>query len=648
MADKKPVSPEPATSTASAAPRPSGGKGLWIALAVVLLLVGGAGGWAFGIYLPQERAFEEMRERIAALPIAAESRAVEELDETVQAFVDAAPDRHVEPIEGAWAMRRDEIEMRREAFASLREEIGSLPPDASMAELEALDDVVDAYLRQAPEAHRDRIASEWAQQRTAIESYWENARGGLILDTEPSGAEVRIGGLSLEESPVRLSDLRLGVYEIEIVHPGYERWSGVVNIEDGRFTDLGAIELQRSVGQLEIGVTMDSIAWSLEKADEEIEPQQGEGPATIGLPTGTYTLNAQREGWGGQMHEVKIEREEISEIFLDFPYGSLRLESQPAGAEVWVGDNLIGETPYQIGQLPPGELRELEFRKEGFVTQSRGGRIEAGEALVLSVELVEGPVVGQNAAVELPGGVEFEMVWIEPGEFVMGSPNNEIGRIEDREGPQTRVRLNRGYWLGKTPVTQVQWQALMGNNPSYFWEGGLNAPVERVSWTEAMEFCRKLTERERAAGRLPEGYEYNLPSEAQWEYAARATSANPGQSGTTTRWSFGDNEASLGNYAWYKENSDSRTHPVASKRANPWGLYDVHGNVWEWTRSWFDDYPGGSVVDYEGPNSGSRRVARGGSWGDTAAGARSAYRVRLTPGYRNNFLGFRLALAPSP
>src|SRR5690606_12580790 len=110
---------------------------------------------------------------------------------------------------------------------------------------------------------------------------------------------------------------------------------------------------------------------------------------------------------------------------------------------------------------------------------------------------------------------------------------------------QTTVRLTRGYWLGKTPVTQGQWQALMGNNPSHF--KGANLPVERVSWDEAMAFCRRLTERERAAGRLPAGYAYTLASEAQWEYAARA--------GTTTRWSFGNNEGALGQYAWFDGNS---------------------------------------------------------------------------------------------
>lgn len=214
----------------------------------------------------------------------------------------------------------------------------------------------------------------------------------------------------------------------------------------------------------------------------------------------------------------------------------------------------------------------------------------------------------------------------------------EWGRFED-EGPQTQVQISCGYWLAQTPVTQGQWQAMMGNNPSYFKKSGLNAPVDYVSWEEAMEFCRMLTASEQAAGRLPEGYAYTLPSEAQWEYAARG--------GTTSRWST-IRESSLDDCAWYSANSRGKTWPVASKRANPWGLYDVHGNVWEWTRSWFGSYPGGNVMDYEGPASGIIRVTRGGSRHSTPENLRSAFRSGFSPGDRYSDLGFRLALAPTP
>jgi formylglycine-generating enzyme required for sulfatase activity len=182
-------------------------------------------------------------------------------------------------------------------------------------------------------------------------------------------------------------------------------------------------------------------------------------------------------------------------------------------------------------------------------------------------------------------------------------------------------------------VTQGQWEALMGSNPSNF--KGADLPVEQVSWTEAMEFCRKLTERERAAGRLPEGYAYTLPTEAQWEYACRA--------GTT-----GNYAGDLNSMGWYAHNSGNMTHHVGQKQANAWGLFDMHGNVWEWCLDWYSIYPGGSVTDPIGPSSGTNRVNRGGSWSYTALSCRSATRSWYAPGTRLNTLGFRVALAPSP
>jgi formylglycine-generating enzyme required for sulfatase activity len=247
--------------------------------------------------------------------------------------------------------------------------------------------------------------------------------------------------------------------------------------------------------------------------------------------------------------------------------------------------------------------------------------------------------------ITLPNNVKLDMVWIAPGEFVMGSPDSENGRGSN-EGPQTRVRLSKGYWLGKYEVTQAQWQALMGNNPSHF-KGG-NLPVEKVSWNDAMEFCKRLTELERRAGRLPEGYQYTLPTEAQWEYACRA--------GTTTAFHYGnDLDATMANFegnypygAGRKGQYREKTVDVGSFRPNAWGLYDMHGNVWEWCADWFGSYPGGSVTDPRGPNSGSLRVNRGGSWLALALRCRSANRDLWRPSGTGSSLGFRLALSSVP
>ena len=233
-------------------------------------------------------------------------------------------------------------------------------------------------------------------------------------------------------------------------------------------------------------------------------------------------------------------------------------------------------------------------------------------------------------------GLGLELVKIEPGTFMMGSP----GHNSD-EGPPTRVTISKGFSMSKYEVTQGQYEAVMGANPSRF-KGNLNLPVENVSWVDATNFCAKLTEQEQQAGRLPEGYMYRLPTEAECEYACRA--------GTTTRFSYGDDpeHVELGEYAWYDENSGGKTHPVGQKKPNPWGLHDMHGNVWEWCLDWYTlSLPGGSVTDPKGPSSGSSRVLRGGFWYSYAGYCRSANRDYFRPDYTDDGLyGFRPVLAP--
>jgi formylglycine-generating enzyme required for sulfatase activity len=213
-------------------------------------------------------------------------------------------------------------------------------------------------------------------------------------------------------------------------------------------------------------------------------------------------------------------------------------------------------------------------------------------------------------------GMSF--VTIPAGTFMMGEG-----------GEAHQVTLTKGFELGVYEVTQEQYEQVMGSTPSHF--RGPQNPVEQVSWNDAVEFCRKLSElpAEKAAG-----YVYRLPTEAEWEYACRA--------GTDTEYSFGDSESQLGGYAWYDENSGLTTHPVGGKRPNAWGLYDMHGNVWEWCQDWYGAYPSGSVTDPPGAASGSARVYRGGSWFHYSDDCRSAFRNGSTPDDRSFGLGFRV------
>ncbi|MBO6004331.1 MAG: formylglycine-generating enzyme family protein, partial [Verrucomicrobia bacterium] len=231
----------------------------------------------------------------------------------------------------------------------------------------------------------------------------------------------------------------------------------------------------------------------------------------------------------------------------------------------------------------------------------------------------------KDITIPLSDMVDLDLIWIEPGTFLMGSPEDELGRLNIET--QHKVTLTQGYWLGKYEITQAQYEAVTGTNPSSFKGGDL--PVDSVSWNDAKEFCAKLNAQEKAAGRLPEGYKYTLPTEAQWEYACRA--------GTTTAFNNGTNIPTieqaedefcpnLDEVGWYIFNSEKSTHPAGQKMPNAWGLYDMHGNVFEWCLDRFGDYPIKAVTDPVGPATGSERIARGGGYPFLAWGCRSAFR----------------------
>ena len=218
----------------------------------------------------------------------------------------------------------------------------------------------------------------------------------------------------------------------------------------------------------------------------------------------------------------------------------------------------------------------------------------------------------------LLGNATMDFVWIDPGTFTMGA--------SDIAQPEHEVTISKGYWLGKYEITQGQWEAVMGNNPSTY--EGSSRPVENVSWNDLQEFTLRLNE---VAG---EGV-YRLPTEAEWEYACRA--------GTATQWSFGDDHEHLSVFAWYADNSGTAgTRNVGTRLQNPWQAHDLHGNVSEWVLDWFGVYAAEAQVDPMGPASGSLRVIRGGSFSHNSSYLRSAARLHLTPAYRHRSIGARL------
>jgi len=235
------------------------------------------------------------------------------------------------------------------------------------------------------------------------------------------------------------------------------------------------------------------------------------------------------------------------------------------------------------------------------------------------------PTTGQSFTTD---AARIALLWIAPGTLRMSALR---GSDDD-----TLVTLSRGYWLGRTEVTQAQWAAIMDNLPRPSRYKGANRPVEQVSWVSAMAFCRKMSEMERAAGRLPPGYEYSLPTEAEWEFACRA----------------GDDDRARVpvESAWYGANSGRVPHAVGQKQPNAWGLYDMQGNVWEWCVDGYQGYPGGQVTDLQGdvtaPSAATFRILRGGSFASPLGQCRTDYRAWNMLNASNPSVGFRLALVP--
>jgi formylglycine-generating enzyme required for sulfatase activity len=263
----------------------------------------------------------------------------------------------------------------------------------------------------------------------------------------------------------------------------------------------------------------------------------------------------------------------------------------------------------------PAKLEDMSASEQAKVKQA----VEQAKGASASIDLnrlantVDGYEPKPNYIVK--SALDMELIWCPPGGYVRGEGDSAH-----------QVILTKGFYLGKFEVTQEQYEKVMGKNPSQF--KGDKLPVEKVSWNDAVEFCEELNKKER----IPRGWEFTLPTEAQWEYACRA--------GTTMRYSWGDNiTPQLANY---NKSGFKKTVEVGSYAATPWGFFDMHGNVWEWTADLNGAYPRSSVVDPRGPNEGSDRVLRGGSWDDAGTNLRSANRHSRSPSSRDNSFGFRV------
>lgn len=308
---------------------------------------------------------------------------------------------------------------------------------------------------------------------------------------------------------------------------------------------------------------------------------------------------------------LRVNRRTLLDV--DIPYTKADwMDTEPVELELKEGRNRIGYTHYTPNKGV--SIKHFTLKPVKMVVTTSG--LSAGSA-----------GAGQN---EIANTIGARMVRIGPGSLMRGSTT---GPGDER--PVHRVKLTKGFYMGVTEVTQKQWESVMPDNPSRF--KGADRPVENVVVADCVEFCKLLTQKERAEGKLPEGAEYRLPTEAEWEYACRA--------GSEAKYGFGDSDTDLADYAWFSKNS-VRTQPVGKKKANAWGLFDMHGNVWEWCSDWKGSYTADEAEDPTGAPAGpsyGHRVFRGGSWGSTAAHCRSAARNGCgTSNSRLSGLGFRL------
>lgn len=451
--------------------------------------------------------------------------------------------------------------------------------------------------------------------------------GGLSLTSDPLGAHWSIKnappGVNLTvkagQTPYTFPEVPVGKYQVEFTRDG--GWDPVVkNVEVVERAEF-SVEADFAAGTLRLTTDPEGSNYTIKGGKGGQRSWTGTTPANLTLPVGRYEVTfAGNAGWAPAESTVEVTAGRQTVAHAESAPGSLKLTSTPTGAEVWLKGERVGTTPYQATSITPGRY-EYELRFNGYKPTSRQIDVAPNQAAQANVAL-EKMLFSQGENAIVPG-LDLKMIWVAPGSFTMGSSGSA------NEQPAHDVTLTKGYWLEATEVTQGQWTSVMGSKTTVF--KGPDHPVDTVSWYQAMEFCQKLTAQERAAGRLPDGLVYTLPTEAQWEYACRA--------GAT-----GNLLPDTNSVSWYSGNAQFKTHPVTQKQANDWGFYDMLGNVSEWCLDWYGSYTEESATDPTGPLSGTARVIRGGSWLDPADHSRPTFRASWDPNKGSIDLGFRVVV----
>ncbi len=479
---------------------------------------------------------------------------------------------------------------------------------------------------------------EMGREKKNMEVNLKPAYGQLEISTTPvNGAKVYIDNneTAAGTTPFITGKLAGGSHNLLLQLSQYESHRMSVDVPSDGSTQKLSVPMTPNFGTL----TVTSSKGSHIYVNNE---DKGQSPWTGRLSAGQHVVEARLASHRPTSQRVDVVRGKEQSIELAAPtpiYGSLNVTSQPIGADVYVDGTKVGSTPDVFTNILEG-TRNIELRKSGYAVYRAQVNVTEGKvsnlATTLSVEEKPKPVVavsGQSGTLRGNTGnavldrLISNMVYVEGGTFMMGATSEQGSDAYAFEKPAHSVTLSN-FYICKYEVTQAEWQAVMGSNPSRF-KGSDNLPVENVSWKDCQEFIKKL--------KAKTGLKFRLPTEAEWEYAARG-----GNKSKDYKYAGGGYR---GDVAWYTSNSGSTTHAVGTKRPNELGLYDMSGNVWEWCSDWYGSYSSSSQTNPTGANSGSRRVSRGGSWIDDARYCRSSYRDYVSPSSRSNFLGLRLALS---
>ena len=445
--------------------------------------------------------------------------------------------------------------------------------------------------------------------------------GVLQVSSTPSGAEVYLDGdyQPVGTTPFTTRWLTPGKHSLSFRYPSYKSYTADVQVTGDGTTQPFTATLQPNFAEVTITAPGD--------ADIYInDTHKATGTWSGRLDAGRYRVEARKALHRASVQSLEVEAGDNKHITLTAPtpiYGCLNISSSPIGARVFIDGREIGETPDIFSEVLIG-TRTVRLTKAGCAPVEQQITIEEGKTATLSFTLATQPILRNR--IFTVKGVSFTMVPVEGGTFTMGATSEQGSDASDDEKPAHRVTLS-DYYIGETEVTQALWTAVMGSNPSSF--KGDQRPVEEVSWNDCQEFIKKLN--------ALTGRNFRLPTEAEWEYAARGGNKSNGYkyAGSNT----------IGNVAWYESNSKSKTHPVKGKQANELGLYDMSGNVYEWCSDWYDSsyYNSSPTTNPTGPATGSY-VFRGGGWFNDAWDCRVSNRNYFMPGFRDDNLGLRLAV----